>query len=164
LKNANLKLRSIALLNEHPLPIPLPLPIPITITFNFGNSMPRPLIDFPLYDGKMGIITESSMNANITVSSIILKILSILTSSIPAGLSFDYPMSIPQLFYNATVEDITVKAGTFSAYNIVFYEGLLGGIYYAPSVGNMIKAQAEFSIEDMLNFKFYGELEEYSYT
>lgn len=164
LENVNFKLKSIALLSEHPLPIPLPLPIPMTITFNLGNSMPRALIDFPLFDGKMGIIAETSINANITVSSIILKILSIITSSIPAELNFEYEMNIPQLFYNATIEDITVKAGNFNAYNIVFYEGLLGSMYYAPDVGFLIKAQAEFSIEDMLNFKFYGELKDYKYS
>lgn len=163
-KKCILKLKSIALLKEHPLSIPISLPIPLTFTLNLENSVPRPLIDFPLFDGKMGLITESSISANITVESIILKILNIITPDIPPGIYFDYSMSIPELFYNATIDNITVKAGTFSAYNIVFYEGFIGSLFYAPTVGNVIKAQTEFSDSDMLNFKFHGELKEYSYS
>jgi len=162
--SGELKLKSIALLKEHPISLPIPIPMPMTITFNLVNGMPRPFIDFPLFDGKTWFINETSISSDLKVESIVLKILNIFKPDIPPSLNFDYPIDLPQLFYNASIEDVTVKAGTFSAYNIVFVEGLIGSIYYAPVVGNMIKAQAEFSVEDMLSFRFNGELKDYHYT
>ncbi|MDH7507159.1 MAG: hypothetical protein QHH15_05170 [Candidatus Thermoplasmatota archaeon] len=164
LEKGDFKLKSIALLKEHPFPIPIPIPVPITITFNITNNMPRPFIDFPLYNGKMGFINETLVSSKILVESIVLKILNIITSSVPSEINYEYQMNIPELLYNASVENITVKAGTFNAYNIVFYEGLLGSVYYAPLAGNIIKAHAEFTIEDLLNFKFHGELKNYNYS
>ena len=166
LKNGNLVLRSIALLREHPFlsTLPFPLPIPLTITFNLENNMPRPFIDFPLFDGKMGFIVESLISANIKVESIVLKILNIFIPTVPAELFFEQQINLPEIIYNATVENITVKAGMFSAYKIALYEGLLGSINYAPGVGNIIKTEAEMNLEDSLYFKFYGECKKYSFA
>jgi len=164
LQNGNLVLKSIALLRDHPLSIPVPIPIPLTITFNVENNIPRSLIDFPLFDGKMGFVAESFVSANIKVESIVLVILNIFKPDIPPEIYFEYEMALPELIYNATIETITVDPGPFSAYNIAFYEGLLGSIYYAPTVGNMIKALAELNIEDTIYLKFNGELKEYNYS
>jgi hypothetical protein len=45
---------------------------------------------------------------------------------------------IPPILFCNNTEDVTVTAGTFNAYNISIGIGL-GNIYYAPSVGNIIK-------------------------
>ena len=164
LDSGHLVLKSIALLREHPLSIPIPIPIPLTITVNVDNSMPRPFIDFPLFDGKMGVVAESFVSANIKIESIVLVILNMLKPDIPAEIYFEQSMDVPELLYNATVENVTVYPGTFSAYNIGFFEGLLGAVYYAPTVGNFIKAFAELNLEDSIYFKFNGELKEYNYS
>ena len=112
----------------------------------------------------MGILNESLISANIKVQSIVLKILNIINPDIPAEIYIEQGMSTPEVFYNATIEDITVKAGAFSAYKIEFYEGMLGSLYYAPEVGSIIKVEAELDLEEMGYFKFHGELKEYSYS
>jgi hypothetical protein len=163
LENGKLVIRSIALLKEHPLAIKIPIPIPLTITLNLENNLPRPFIDFPLSDGKMGFVTESLVSANIKVESIVLKILNIFYPDVPPEVNFEQQVDVPELMYNATLENTTVIAGMFESYKIAFYEGLLGSVYYASVPGNLIKAEAELNIEDMINFKFNGELKEFSY-
>jgi hypothetical protein len=156
-------IRGIALLKEHPLPISIPIPVPLTITLNVEQSAPRPLIDFPLYDGKEGIISEAHLSANIKVESIVLKILNIFNSEIPKEIILDQVMDIPMLLYTANAEEVTVQAGTFTAYDITFFEGLLGSIYYASATGNIIKAEAEMDIPDQLAIRFHGELKQTNY-
>jgi hypothetical protein len=163
LQNGNLVIKSIALLKEHPLSIPIPIPMPLTITIDLQNNIPRSFIDFPLFDGKMGIINESFVSTNITAESIVLVILNIFKPDIPPELFFELQMPLPPLLYNASIETITINPGVFSAYNIVYNEGLFGSVYYAPTVGNIIKTIAEFSVEDTAYLKFNCELKEYNY-
>jgi hypothetical protein len=51
---------------------------------------------------------------------------------------------IPPIFICTGTEDVTVKAGTFNAYNISVGIGQ-GNIYYAPNVGNIIKISGHFT-------------------
>jgi len=51
---------------------------------------------------------------------------------------------IPPIFICTDTEDVTVKAGTFNAYNISVGIGQ-GNIYYAPNVGNIIKISGHFT-------------------
>ena len=53
-----------------------------------------------------------------------------------------------------------MQAGTFTAYDLAFFEGLLGSMHYAPLAGNIIKAQAEMEIPGELLIRFQGELKE----
>jgi hypothetical protein len=159
----SIKIRSIALLTNHPLPINIPIPLPLTITIEVVQPTPRPILDFPLVDGKMGLINGSNISANIKVESIVLKILSIINPDIPPEIIFDQEMELPPLLYSATLEEVTVPAGVFDAYNILFYEGLLGSVYYSPAAGSIIKAQALLDIPDMLFLDFEGKLQSTTY-
>lgn len=156
-------IRGIALLKEHPLPISIPIPVPLTITVNVEQGTPRPFIDFPLYDGKEGIISEAHLSANIKVESIVLKILHIFNSEIPKEIILDQEIDTPMFPYSATAEEITVQAGTFAAYNLSFFEGLFGSIYYASAAGNIVKAEAKMDIPDQLMIRFHGELKQTNY-
>jgi hypothetical protein len=154
-------IKSIALVLEHPL-APIPIPIPLTITINIIQETPRSLIDFPLYDGKEGIIPESDISANIRVESFVLKILHSLISSFPEEIYVEQNVTLPMLLYTATEEQVSVEAGNYTAYNIEFFQGLLGSIYYAPVAGNYIKAVAEINTMDIM-FDVKGELKDTTY-
>jgi hypothetical protein len=160
-EHANFVIRSIALVLEHPL-APIPLPIPLTITINIVQDSPRSLIDFPLYDGKEGIIPETNLAANIRVESFVLKLLHSLISDFPEEIYVEQNVTLPMLLYTATEEQVSVEAGNYTAYNIEFFQGLFGSLYYAPAVGNFIKAVAEiFTMDIMLDVK--AELKDTTY-
>ena len=143
-------IKGIVLLTENPLQIPIPIPIPLTITINVNQSTPRPFIDFPLYDGKQGLINETSITANIKFESIVLQILSLFIYGIPNEFFIEETLDIPMIDYLAESENISVGAGTFDAYNIKFAQDLFGSVYYAPSAGNFVKAEAVIEIPDHL--------------
>jgi hypothetical protein len=147
--NANFVIRSIALVLEHPL-APIPIPIPLTITINIIQETTRPLIDFPLFDGKEGIIPETNLAANIRVESFVLKLLHSLISDFPEEIYVEQNVTLPMLMYTAKEEQVSVDAGNYTAYNIEFFQGLLGSIYYAPAAGNYIKAVAEINTMDIM--------------
>jgi hypothetical protein len=160
-EQTNMVIRSIALVLEHPL-APLPIPIPLKITININQETPRPLIDFPLYDGKEGLIPETNITANVRVESLVLKILHSFISNFPEEIYIEQNVTLPMLMYTAKEELVSVEAGNYTAYNIEFFQGLLGSIYYAPEVGNYIKAVAEINtMEIMLDIK--GELKDTTY-
>ncbi len=159
---ANIVIKSIALLLEHPFVLPIPIPIPLTITIKIIQDIPRPLIDFPLYDGKQGIIAETALYTSLRVESIVLKILHSFLSDVPEEIYLEQNVTLPMLMYTAKEEQITVLGKNYTAYNIEFFQGLLGSLYYAPSAGNYIKALANISTpEIMLDVK--GELKETTY-
>jgi len=160
-EQANLVIKSIALVLEHPL-APIPIPIPLKITINILQENPRPLIDFPLYDGKEGIISETYIAANIRVESFVLRLLHSIINDFPEEIYVEQNVTLPMLLYTANEEQISVEAGNYTAYNIGFFQGLLGSIYYAPAAGNYIKAVAEINTMDiMLDIK--GELKDTTY-
>ncbi|UCF49672.1 MAG: hypothetical protein JSU91_07960 [Thermoplasmatales archaeon] len=161
-EEAIIVIKSIALLLEHPLPLPIPIPVPLTITITIIQETPRPLIDFPLFDGKIGIIPETDLITSIKVESIALKILHIFIPDIPEEIIIEQNVTLPMLLYSATQEEITVSGVNYTAYNINFYEGLLGSIYYAPTAGNYIKALADISTPEII-FSVNGELTETTY-
>ncbi len=161
-EEANIVIRSIALLLNHPFMFPIPIPLPLTITINIIQETPRPLIDFPLYDGKEGILPETTLSTNLRVESIVLKILHSLLSDFPEEIYLEQNVTLPMLMYTAKEEQVTVLGKNYTAYNIEFFQGLLGSLYYAPSAGNYIKALAEINTNDiMLDIK--GELKETTY-
>lgn len=155
-------IKTLAIITEHPLPLSFPIPLPMTITLNIAHGTPRPFVDFPLYDGKQGILNVSDLSGNIKAESFVLKILHIFFSQVPEEIDITQEISLPALTYNTTVEEVTVAAGTFSAYNIKLFGGLFGSIYYAPDVGNIIKAEAEMDTEGIF-VSFHGELKDTNY-
>lgn len=162
-EKANIVIRSIALLLEHPFMFPIPIPIPLTITIDIVQNMPRPLIDFPLFDGKEGILPETSLSTSIRVESIVLRILHSILPDIPDEIYIEQNVTLPILMYSAKEEMVSVQAGNYTAYNIGFFEGLLGSLYYAPAVGNYIKALAEINTMDVI-LEIKGELKETTYS
>jgi len=162
-KEANIVIKSIALLLEHPIMLPIPIPVPLTITINIIQDVPRPLIDFPLYDGKEGIIPETTLSTNLRVESIVLKILHAFFSDIPEEIYIEQDINLPMLLYSANEEEISVSGVTYTAYNLEFFQGLLGSLYYAPSAGNYIKAVAEIDTGD-IKLEIDGELVETTYS
>jgi len=161
-EQATIVIRSIALLLEHPLMFPIPIPIPLTITINIIQDNPRPLIGFPLYDGKEGIIQETNLSTNIKVESIALKILHSLVSDFPEEIYQEQNVILPKLMYSVKEEEISLPGKNYTAYNIEFFQGLLGSIYYAPLAGNYAKATVEIDTGDII-IKLKGELTETSY-
>jgi hypothetical protein len=164
LLEAHIIIRGIALLIEHPFPINMRIPIPLTLTVNVLQNAPRPLIDFPLFDGKENILNESSVSVDFKLESIVLRILNIFFPDIPAEIFFEQTVNTPMLAYSAIIENVTVPAGTFSAYNILFFEGMLGDLYYAPTAGSIVKAEAGLDMEDQFNAYFKCELKSYNYS
>ena len=154
---------TIALLTEHFFEFNIPIPIPLKITIVIEQLTPRPIIDFPLSEGKMGLLPGLSISANITVESIVLTILHLFIPDIPNVITLESVINLPQILYSASVEEVTVGAGTYTAYNIDFYQGLLGSIYYAPDAGSIIKAVASLDIPGELLVKFEGELQSTNY-
>lgn len=163
-ENEQIVIKSIALLTEHPFPFSFPIPLPLKITIDIEQTTPRPLIDFPLFDGKMGLLQETQISASIKVESIVLKILHIFNPEVPEEILFDQVMDVPILQYSASVEEVTVEAGIYTAYDIAFFEGLFGSVHYAPEAGNLIKVQAEMEIAGALLVRFQGELKETNFS
>jgi hypothetical protein len=162
-KQANIVIRSIALLLEHPFMFPIPIPLPLTLTIDVLQDTPRPLIDFPLFDGKQGILPETSISTSIRVESIVLRILSSILPDIPEEIYIEQNVSLPMLMYTATEEQVPVHAGNYTAYKIEFFEGIFGSLYYAPAAGNYIKAVAEINTEEII-VEIKGELKETTYS
>ena len=117
-EEANIVIRSIALLLEHPLMFNIPIPIPLTITINIVQDTPRPLIDFPLYDGKEGIIPETNLSASIKLESILLKVLHSLLGIFPEEIYMEQNITLPTLMYTANEEVVSTPDGNYTAYNI----------------------------------------------
>ena len=162
-EETKITINTIAIIFDHPLFLPVPIPVPLEIAISFIPDTPRSLIDFPLYDGKLGLISEINLSASIKAGSIVLRILHIIRRNIPSEISFDQQVEIPILLYTATEEQINVGGTTYTAHNIEYYLGLIGSIYYAPLAGNIVKASAGINTADIM-LEFDGELKETTYT
>ncbi len=158
----NIVIKTFAIITEHPLPLSFPIPLPMTITLKIAHVTPRPFVDFPLYDGKQGMLNVLNLSGDIKTESFVLKILHIIFPQVPEEIALAQEISLPALAYNTTVEEVTVTAGTFTAYKIQFFEKLFGSIYYAPAAGNIIKAEAEMDTEGIF-VSFNGELKDTNY-
>lgn len=154
--SGELIIKSITLLNQNPLKIPLP--IPLTIKVSIAHDSSRPFIDFPLYDQKLGTISEATPNIDIKVESIVLKILHIFIADIPSEIISHTGLLVPSIPYIATQESISVKAGTFNAYNIRLGLGLIGYLYYAPEVKNIVKLNIGIDLLYQYSMMFNAEL------
>ena len=159
------EIKTIAILTEQSIiPISIPIPIPLTISISIEHISPRTVIDFPLYDGKINLLPTASISANILVESFVLRIAHIFFPDIPSEMLITQEVDIPMLPYSANVEEITVKAGTYNAYNIEFLLGLLGSIYYAPDAGNIIKMDADVEYPGEFSVSLHTELKDTNYS
>lgn len=124
----------------------LPLPIPFKITLNGDLSTLLPIFDFPLSDNKFWSLPAITIKSYVKVGGLfgIIKFPFTITSS--------YSW-IPFAFHCKPKVDVTVEAGTFSAYEIESTFFGLFEYYYAPTVGNLVKIDAT-----MPNGAAHGEL------
>jgi hypothetical protein len=115
--------------------------------FNFINTKIR---DWELIEpiaGFLGIDPELLQNLSDLVDEIlpVVDIEYILTEVMDVNNTLELPEIPPILHCNQSIE-VTVPAGTFTAYEItVIGGGEVGRIYYAPDVGNIIKIEGDFS-------------------
>jgi len=127
-------------------PIPIPLPIPIKVTVDGDLSTIFPLFDFPLSTDKFWTMPNLVATIRINAGGILGFI------NVPITFTTEYPW-IPFAFHCQEKQDVTVEAGTFSAYRIQSLIGDFFDYYYAPTVGNLVKIDA-----NMPNGDVHGEL------
>lgn len=132
-------------------PIPFPLPIPFKVTIDGDLSTVFPIFDFPLFDHKFWSLPDIDATMNVKVGGIFGLI------QIPVTLTTSYPW-IPLAFHCKPKKDVSVEAGTYSAYEISSTLFELFEYYYAPSVGNLVKIDAT-----MPNGDVHGELKSTTY-
>jgi hypothetical protein len=111
------------------------LPLPFKLTTNAGLSADFPLLDFPLTSLKFW----SLPTIDVTLQTWIGGIFGIIGFPITFHVLYSWT---PLAFYCQDKRDVTVIAGTFSAYKITSTIGEFLEYYYAPEVGNIIKINA----------------------
>ena len=132
--------------------IPISIPIPFKITMDASLSTIFPIFDFPLYDDKFWAMNALDITSNINVGGMFGLI------TYPVTLTTSYSW-IPFAFHCKPKVDVTVEAGTYSAYNIesTFFD--VFDYYYAPLAGNLVKIDAF-----MPNGEAHGELKSTNFS
>jgi hypothetical protein len=114
---------------------PITLPIPIQVEGNsFAEFDPSwSIIPFPLYDGKSGMLNGTEILQN-NYMGLFWGLISVYG---PMNISYPYT----PLPYTCTGEKITVKAGTFDAYNVSaeWTDGSRFVSYFSKEVENVVK-------------------------
>jgi len=111
------------------------LPLPFKLVSEGSLTTDFPLFDFPLYTLKSWTLPDLTLTMSSTFGGIFGLI------QIPFTVSVQYSWT-PFAFFTFGKEDVTVPAGTYSAYKI---ESLIGDYfvyYYAADVGNLVKIDA----------------------
>ncbi|UCD13953.1 MAG: hypothetical protein JSW60_00620 [Thermoplasmatales archaeon] len=160
------------------------IPLPATITTTIDFDVPYTLLKFPLNaSGYRWGLHGTNFTVNGKVQSIWLTILKFIND---IATILDYPLlpediaallpvidikealetrgmdntfeipEVPSIFSCYSMDNITVPAGNFSAYNISVAE-ILGKIYYAPTAENIIKIAGQLG--DLLPFMTSLEME-----
>lgn len=113
--------------------IPIPFPIPLQLGINVQLSPGYQILPFPLYDGKHGILPDSTLNH----SGYIKLLFGILFNYQNEWMinSHDHP-------FRCEKEKITVYGGTFDTYKVTTgYINHRIENYYAAEVGNIVKQE-----------------------
>ena len=139
--DVTLKITGITLAKISPLPITIPIPFKLSIDVDLNKGFP--LFDFPL-EAKYWNLYLFEAKTSVVVSGIFGFIQTLI------NFESEY-LWIP--FECQDKQDVTVKAGTFSAYKILPALGNFFEYYYAPSVENLIKINV-----DIYTAKVTGEL------
>jgi len=116
-------------------PLKFPLPIPFKLILNSGLSVDFPLFEFPLSSIKFWSLPELDLTMHAWAGGIFGII------GFPITFQIHYSWT-PLAFFCQDKRDVTVTAGTFSAYKISTIIGEFFEYYYAPEVGNIIKIDA----------------------
>ena len=133
-------------------PLKFRLPLPFKLIVNGGFSVDFPIFDFPLSSDKFW----NMPNLDVTMQTNVGGPLGII--QIPLSFVTHYSWT-PWAFHCQDKRDVTVAAGTFSAYKISSLFGDVFDYYYAPDVGNIIKIDAILQ-----NGAVHGELKSTNYT
>lgn len=133
-------------------PLTFSLPFLLKVTADSQLSKDFPLFDFPLSSNKYWYLSNFDATINVNAGGIF-KLIQIPVIAITIHHSW-----MPWLFNCQEKQDITVPAGTFSAYKIssTFSNSLV--YYYAPEVGNLVKIDATLQ-----NGECHGELTSMNY-
>ncbi|MGF3554178.1 MAG: hypothetical protein ACQXXF_02735 [Thermoplasmatota archaeon] len=132
-------------------PIPISFPLPFKVTMDGDLSTVFPLFDFPLYGNKFWSLPSITITSNLKIGGLLGLI------KYPISFRTSYSWT-PFAFFCKPKVDVTVEAGTFSAYNITSTLFNIFEYYYAPSVGNLVKIKAILT-----NGQVYGQLKSYNY-
>ena len=116
-------------------PLKIKLPIPFKLTAQSGLSDDFPLLDFPLSSNKYWSMPNLEINMVANAGGILGFF------SFPITFGTEYYWT-PFAFHCQDKRDVTVPAGTYSAYKISSIFGEYFDYYYAPDVGNLIKIDA----------------------
>ena len=150
IKDVSAEIKGIAFGKIDPIPINLPIPFKVTADTLFSTVLP--VFDFPLYGHKFWNMPALDITTNIVAGGIL-------------GL-FKYPLTIyssfswiPLAFHCKPKTSVTVAAGTYDAYEITSLLFSIFEYYYAPSVGNIVKIDA-----NMPNGEIHGELKSTNYS
>ena len=133
-------------------PIPFSIPIPFKITMDASLSSVFPIFDFPLSDDKYWDLPGLDITSNVNIGGLFGFI------KFPITLTTSYSW-IPFAFHCKPKVDVTVEAGTYSAYNVesTFFD--MFDYYFAPSAGNLVKIDAF-----MPNGEAHGELKSTNFS
>ncbi|MBN1280293.1 MAG: hypothetical protein JXA00_01445 [Candidatus Thermoplasmatota archaeon] len=131
--HATAEIKGITMATIAPLPFALPIPFKVIADVDFSTDFP--LFNFPLNDNKYWTMPS----LDITIQANAGGILGIFQVPIQFVTSYSWT---PFAFHCQEQRDITVPAGTFSAYKISSLFGDVFDYYYAPTVGNIIKIDA----------------------
>jgi hypothetical protein len=149
IKDVKAEIKGIAFAKIDPIPIHLPIPFKVSVDADFSTILP--VFDFPLHDHKFWNLPAIDITSKIKAGGIL-------------GL-FKYPITmktsyswIPLAFHCKPKTSVSVQAGTFDAYEITSLLFSIFEYYYAPTVGNIVKIDA-----NMPNGEIHGELVSYNY-
>lgn len=150
LKDASASIQGITAAKIYPIPVSLPIPYKIVMDGDLSTLFP--LFDFPLYVDKFWSLPSIDITSKLNIGGLF-RI-------------FKYPITFktsyswtPFAFHCKPKVDVTVQAGTFSAYEITSTFFDIFKYYYAPSVGNLVKIDAVLT-----HGQIHGELKSYSNT
>jgi hypothetical protein len=112
--------------------LPFNLPLPFKLVSQGSLTTDFPLFDFPLYTLKTWTLPDLTLTMSSTFGGIFGLI------QVPFTVSVHYGW-FPLAFWTFGKEDVTVPAGTYSAYRVVSLISDYFTYYYAADVGNIVK-------------------------
>ncbi|MCK4415536.1 MAG: hypothetical protein KAU84_00130 [Thermoplasmatales archaeon] len=109
----------------------IPFPIQVQVYRNSEFTPERPLLPFPLFDGKNGTFNSVTLKEDWATT----MFWGLITADEGNGSGHTVTSD-----YICTAEQITVPAGTYEVYNVTTYEhGNYARLYYNTTVGNTVK-------------------------
>jgi hypothetical protein len=146
----SIQLRGISKMKINSIPFGILFPFKLTTEGDLSDDFP--LFDFPLYEFKFWNLPDLT----ITMSSTFGGIFGIIQIPFTVGVHYSWT---PLAFFTLDKQDVTVDAGTYSAYHIQSLIGDYCDYYFAPVVGNIVK----FNLT-LTNGEIQGELTSTNYS